>query len=188
MISAILRLLAVHVATRFTEKRLKADALTPGTPAMGQESWLLSYSVLYRVLWSLMVVLWAAAVGLMAVVFMQGQLAWRLLPAIPLFGGALAFSVFAAKAGFTQELEVSSWGITKRRSGAVVAAVPWPDVARLEFVSYLDSYRVVPRQGPSIRFSMHIQGLPRFKWLARSHAPAEALARIQARISTLGRL
>ncbi len=187
MIPEILRHVGGFVLERLLDRRLRADALGPGTQVEGKKLWRLQYSAWFRFIWLAQAAVWATAIGLGVWLWAQGQLDWRLEPALVLFVGFLAFALLMMRDAYTQQITVSAWGLTERRRGTVRAVCAWSDVARIRFVWYLDSYLVVPQQGTPIRLSMHIGGLQRFKALALRYAPPAALAGVAARISDLTR-
>ncbi|HET6899776.1 MAG TPA: hypothetical protein VFK70_15580 [Vicinamibacteria bacterium] len=185
MIPELLRHALTHLGTRLFEGRLKKDALTPAVKDDGQDVWRLAFSPWFRAVWSVMTLLWSGSVVLFAWLWSEGELKWPLLLSAPMFLGLLAFSCVMVWDAWTQQLEVSTWGLTERRRGAVVATFPWTDVRRIAFVLYLDAYRVTPRQGKPVRVSMHLQGILRFKGLARTHAPEDAIEGELMRLSDL---
>ena len=185
MISEIFRHVVTHLGTRLFEGRLKKDALTPALRDDGQDIWRLAFSRWNRIVWSVMTLVWSVGVALFLWLSTEGDLKWPLYVTGPMFVGLLAFSAVTAWDAFTQQVEVSAWGFSERRAGAVVSAFPWTDVTRIEFLIHLDSYRVIPLQGKPVRISMHIRGIPRFKELAGLHAPAGALDTVRVRMSNL---
>jgi hypothetical protein len=58
----------------------------------------------------------------------------------------------------------------------------------VRFVAIADAYYLTPETGLPIRFSKHIQGLPRFKWLCLKYAPEYAIRPIRARLADISRL
>jgi hypothetical protein len=185
VIAEILRHLITHLGTSLFEGRMKKDALTPAVKDEGQDIWRLAFSSWFRMVWSTMTLLWSASVVLFAWLWTEGELKWPLLLSAPIFLGLLAFSSVTAWDAWTQQIEVSAWGLSERRGGAVVATFPWTDVNRIAFVLHLDGYRVTPRQGKSVRVSMHIQGIVRFKALAGTYTPGDALEGVRLRMADL---
>jgi hypothetical protein len=185
MIPEILRHLITHLGTRLFEGRLKKDALTPAVKDEAQDIWRLDFSPRFQMLSSIMTLLWSASVVLF--VWLWAELRWPLRLTAPLFLGLLAFNGVSAWDAWTQQIEISTWGLSERRRGSVVATFPWTDVTRIAFLLHLDAYRVTPRQGKSVRVSMHIQGILHFKALAVAHAPGDALEGERMRLADLDR-
>jgi len=187
VIPEILRHALTHLGTRLIERRWKKDALTPAVKDEGQDVWRLAFTPWYRMVWSVMTLLWSASVVLFAWLWTEGELKWPLLLSTPIFLGLLAFSSVTAWDAWTQQIEVSTWGLSERRRGTLVATFPWTDVTRIAFVLYLDAYRVTPGQGKAVRISMHIQGILRFKALVGTYAPGDALEEERVRLSDLSK-
>lgn len=104
-----------------------------------------------------------------------------------MFLGLFAFSIRSVREGFAQEIEVSPSGLVERRWGAITRAVPWSLLERVDFVTYLDSYRLVGREGHSILCGMHIRGIRRFKVCVARYAPYDAFESVRARIGNFER-
>jgi hypothetical protein len=187
VISEVLRHVLSHLVGQLVNRRLERDARAPAAQLEGQETWTLRHSRVYQAVWSAMTLLWAGAVGLFAWLGVTGKLEWRILLAVPLFAAALVFSAVMAGDAFRQEIDVSAWGLSERRGGAVTTSFTWSEVQRVEFVTWLDAYRIVPAQGAPVRINMHIQGLLHFKALLRQYAPASSLAGVRERIADLRR-
>jgi hypothetical protein len=176
-----------HALGWLLDRKMTDDALSPGTKSEGQDVWRLRYSWGFRVLWLFSTAVWAAAVMVFVWLALHGPLDQWVL-ALPLFGAALIFSMVTVRNALTQEVEVSSWGITERRSGSITRSFPWSAVTDVRFVPLLDAYRLGSADGQVIQFSMHIQGLPRFKSYARKYVPPAAIESVRARIGDLTRL
>jgi hypothetical protein len=187
VIPELIRHALTHLGTRLFESRLKKDALAPAARDQGQDVWRLAFSPWFRTVWSAMTLLWSASLVLLAWLWTEGELKWPLLLSAPIFLGMLAFSSVTVWDAWTQQIELSTWGLSERRCGTVVATFPWTDVRRIAFVVYLDAYRVTPGPGPPVRISMHIQGILRFKALAGTHAPGDALEGERMRLSDLSK-
>ena len=187
MIPEILKHLATHLLSSALEKRVERDALTPPLKADGEEAWTLRHAGAYRALWSVMALVWGAAVAVFVKVSADGSADWRVSLGGLLFAAAFLYSLGVAWDAWVQEVEVSGWGLTERRRGGAVNTFPWGDVVRLEYVSLLEAYRIVPTRGRPVRMSRNIRGIARFKWLARRHAPESAIAGVRERLSDLGR-
>ncbi len=187
MIPEIVRHLVTHVLTVTVEKRLDAGAVAADPKVDGEEKWLLRYSWSYRALWLGMTLVWGAALAIFGWLSWTGDLGWRLLVTLPLFLGVFAFSIRSVRDGFAQEIEVSSSGVVERRWGAITRALPWSLLERVEFVTHLDSYRLVGREGHSILFGMHIRGIRRFKVCVAKYAPYDAFESVRARLGDLER-
>ncbi len=181
MIVAIIRHLVGHVLALTIENRLGAGAVAADPQVEGEERWLLRYPWPYRVLWLTMTVVWAAAVALFGWLWSAGELGWPLLATCPLFVGPLAFSIRSVREGFAQEIELSPSGIVEKRWGTIRSLLPWSLVERVDFVTYLDSYRLVGRDGHSILCGMHIAGIQRFKACVARYAPQGACENRESR-------
>jgi hypothetical protein len=176
-----------HVLGWLLERRMKDDALSPGAKSEAQDVWRLQYSNVFRVVWVVGTAVWAAAVLLLAWLALHGPLGTWIVAA-PLLVAAFVFSAAMARNALTQEIEVSAWGITERRRGGTTVSIPWSAVTEVRFARLLDAYRLTSANGQVIHVSMHIQGLPRFKWHARKYVPSPALEPVRARIGDLTRL
>jgi hypothetical protein len=182
VIPEFLRHILTFSLERLLDRRLATDASSRGTQVDGQELWRLGYSGWHRGTWSIMTVVWATALGFGGWLWARGELEGRLAPALLLCAGFLVFAVLTVRDAYVQQLSVSAWGITERRCGRVTGACAWSDIARVRFLWYLDAYEVLPREGPSLRFSMQIRGLACFKALALRHAPPQALRGVADRL------
>ena len=65
---------------------------------------------------------------------------------------------------------------------------PWFAINDVRFIHLLDAYRLSAIDGQVIRFSMHIQGLPRFKSYVGKFVPPAAIERVRGRIDDLAGL
>ena len=187
MIPEIIRHLVTHVLTLTVQNRLDAGAVAAGPKVEGEEKWLLRYSWSYRAVWLGMTLVWGAALALFGWLWWTSDLGWQLLATLPLFLGLFAFSIRSVREGFAQEIEVSPSGVVERRWGAITRAVPWSLLERVDFVTYLDSYRLFGREGQSILCGMHIRGIRRFKVCVARYAPYDVFESVRARIGNFER-
>lgn len=177
-----------HLLSWLLDRKMKDDALNPGSKFEWETVWHLRYSRTFRVLWIWQTVVWAAATSAFVVFPLVGLLEWWYGFAAPVFGALLAFSFIMAWDGITQEIELSEWGITERRGSHRTTAIPWSTVVDVRFVHLLESYRVTSRDGQAIRLSMYIQGMPQFKAFVLTYSPPEAVSGLRARLHKLERL
>lgn len=170
-----------HLISRLLDSRLKREALVVEEAELGP--WRLRYPGLFRLTWTLMSTLWVVAtVGLVAV-WGGARHEPGILTVVPLFGGLAIFSIRNARDAFFQEIEVSAWGISEVRGGAIGSSFPWQSVREIRLITWLDSYRVSPVSGTPICFVKHIQGIARFKKCALRYAPPGAITSVRERLT-----
>jgi len=178
MIEHLLGLLGSHLV----EARLKRDALEPDPGEALDGSWRMRYSAFFAGFWLFMGLFWIAATALCLLAIALERMDWTLAAASVPFAVFGAFGLLSARDAFSQELELSHWGVSEFRSGDVRAAVPWGAIRQVAFLGYLDAYRVTPQTGRPLQFSRHMLGLWRFKWFLLRYGPKEAISSVRKRL------
>jgi len=94
----------------------------------------------------------------------------------------VAASVRHAWDAYAVQFEVSPRGIVEYRRGQRSVDIAWSEVTSVRYVSLLESYVVIaPRR--RIRVSKHVRGILRFKALAHSYVPVQALRPVLDRLA-----
>lgn len=185
MILDIVRELLGDLVTRLVGDRLDPDAREVGRGEAGEPKWLLSFSWIYRVLCSITTILLAVALVVFARAWWIGAL--RFVAVFPVLAVLVLVMGLFTRDAWTLEIEVSAWGIAERRGGTTVTAFPWSQLKRAELVSILESYRLVPRHGRSIRFHRYIDGLRAFRVCLARYAPQGAIESVRSELGPASR-